>query len=107
IALRRTAAAPPAALRAWAERAAGRVQGLLEPLAVVEVDVTRDEALLRSGQPSRRGEALGYYAVLLPGTRAATVRRVNGAHGQRREQVRFALTHEVLARLAADLTADE
>lgn len=111
VALRRTTAVPAkdaaAALHAWADRAAGRVKGLLEPLAVVEVDPTRGEAMLRSNEPTRRGEALAYYEVLLKGAREATVRRFLGGTGQRREQVPFALTHEVLARLAADLTADE
>src|SRR5437588_11355779 len=59
---------PPAtadALRSWADRAAGRVTGLLEPLKVVEVDVTRREALLRSDEPAQRGPGLFYYDVLL------------------------------------------
>lgn len=111
LALRRAAVAPATdaavALRAWAERAAGRVKGLLEMLAVVEVDPTRGEALLRSNEPTQRGEAVAYYEVLLRGTPEAAVRRFKGGAGQRREQVAFALTHEVLARLAADLTADE
>src|SRR5262245_15112370 len=65
--LRRTtpAACGAAALRAWADRAAANVKGLLEALAVVEVDAARGEALLRSGDPSRRGEAVAYYEVRL------------------------------------------
>ena len=97
-----------AALKAWAERAAGQVKGLLEPLAVVEVDTQRNEALLRSGEPSRRGEGVAYYEILLKGTKEAVARRFQGAAaGGKRTQVPFTLTHEVLARFAADLTTDE
>jgi hypothetical protein len=107
--LRRTA--PPAAgwsVQAWAGRVAGRVTGLLEPLAVYEVDALRDEALLRSDEPAQRGEALFYYELLLKGSGEALLRRYRAAHnGQaRREQATFALTHEALAKLASDLTAD-
>src|SRR5262249_42277706 len=44
--LRRTAGAVPS-LDAWAHRIAERVNGLLEPLRVVEVDADRSEAQLR------------------------------------------------------------
>jgi hypothetical protein len=107
--LRRTT--PPTAcwsVQAWAERAASRVTGLLEPLKVYEVDSLRDEALLRSDGPAQRGEALFYYELLLRGSGEAVLRRYQAAHnGQaRREQATFALTHEALAKLATDLTAD-
>src|SRR5207244_339711 len=66
--LRRTGAAPAGAdLRAWADRAAARATGLLEPLKVVEVDGERREALLRSATPTARGERRLYYEVLLKG----------------------------------------
>ena len=112
MALRRTAPAvagdPAAALKAWAERAARNVKGLLETLAVVEVDAGRGEALLRSGDPSRRGEAVAYYEVRLKGTTDALVQRFQRATvGGKRSQVPFTLTHEVLARLATDLTDQE
>src|SRR5262249_50864391 len=112
LALRRNQAAavtdPAAALRAWAERTAKQVKGLLETLSVVEVDVGRNEALLRSGDPARRGEAVSYYEVRLKGTSEALVQRFKGAtNGGKRTQVPFTLTHEVLARFAADLTDDE
>ena len=107
--LRRTS--PPAggwSVGAWAERAAGRVTGLLEPLEVLEVDTLRDEALLRSDEPAHRGEQLFYYELLLKGSGEALLRRFQAApNGQaRRQQVTFALTHEALAKLASDLAAD-
>ena len=59
-----------AALRAWADRIAGRARGLLEPLKVIEVDAERDEAILRSDTPAAQGEDRFYYEVHLKGTRA-------------------------------------
>src|SRR5262249_54577542 len=95
-------------LQAWAERIAGRVTGLLEPLKGHEVEGLRNEALLRSDTPARRGEKLAYYEVLLRGTTEAIVRRYHGTHDSaaKREQVAFPLTHEALAKLASDLAAD-
>jgi hypothetical protein len=106
--LTRTGSAPEGAtLRAWADRVAGRVAGLLEALQVIEVDDTRAEALVRSNEPRRRGETVSYYEILLRGTREALVRRYQAAaQAGRRDQVPFALTHEVLAQFAADLTAE-
>src|SRR5215470_8087547 len=76
LAVRRTAEAPAGeTLRGWAERIAGRVVGLLEPLKVHEIDAERNEGVLRSVAPSQRGESLFYYEVLLYGTSAATVHR--------------------------------
>jgi hypothetical protein len=96
-------------LRAWADRAAGRARGLLEMLKVIEVDAERDEAILRSDTPTAKGEDRYYYEVHLKGTGLADVRRYRGslAATGKREQVAFALTHEALARLAADLTAEK
>src|SRR5438105_2288867 len=53
--------APPGLdLAGWADGIARRVTGLLESLRVVEVDVPRNEALLRSDQPTQRGQAVIY-----------------------------------------------
>ena len=95
-------------LRGWAQAVANRVTGLLEPLKVVEIDTVRNEGLLRSSAAAQRGDRLFYYEVLLRGTRGAVVRRyqANQAGAGPREQVAFALTHEALAKLAADLSAD-
>jgi hypothetical protein len=94
-------------LESWAEGVAGRVTGLLEPLQVLEIDVQRNEALLRSNEPTRRNADLHYYEVLLKGTRAAQVRRYQAKPDKgHRQQVPFVLTHEVLAKLARDLAAD-
>jgi hypothetical protein len=105
LSLTRTAE-PPAGLtlRGWATAVADRVSGLMEPLSVYEVDDSRHEAVLRSDAPAKKGEALAYYEVRLHGLGKAVVRRfaaTKAAPG--RTQVAFALTHEVLAKLAGDV----
>jgi hypothetical protein len=93
-------------LESWAKGIGSRVTGLLEPLQILEIDVERNEALLRSNEPTRRSADLFYYEVLLKGTQAASVRRYRGnPGGGHREQVAFVLTHEVVAKLVADLAA--
>lgn len=104
--LSRTGATPPGlTLRSWADQTAKRVTGLLEPLAVHEVDDARGEAILRSQTPAQRGGQLSYYELRLRGTAAATLGRYQASHvpGSHREQVGFGLTHEVLARVAEDI----
>jgi hypothetical protein len=110
--LRRAAPLPggdAAALRAWGDRVAARARGLLESLKVIEVDAELDEAILRSDSPAAKAEDRFYYEVHLRGTGQAGVRRYRGslAATGKREQISFALTHEALARLAADLTAEK
>jgi hypothetical protein len=97
-----------AALSAWAQRVASRVTGLLEPLRVVEVEAQRLVAQLRSQSPIARDEQEYYHEVLLHGAGTASVRRYQAATpGQPRQQVAFAVTHEALAKLAGDLTAEK
>jgi hypothetical protein len=97
---------PPAGmtLKSWAEAVAVRVTGLMEPLKVHEVDDTRSEAVLRSEAPAKKGDALAYYEVRLHGRGKAVVRRFKASKAAAgREQVAFALTHEVIAKLAGDV----
>jgi hypothetical protein len=95
-------------LRAWANRTANRVTGLLEPLCIVEVDTDRSEAQLRSQKPTVRGSHRAYYELMLTGGGDATLRRyqVSQESAQHREQVAFALTHEALAKVAADIASE-
>src|SRR5262249_25800697 len=67
--------APGDTLAAWADRVAKRVTSLLEPLKVLEIDVERNEALLRSEQSASRDNMLSYCEVILKGTKTATLRR--------------------------------
>lgn len=103
--LARTAPAPDGlTLRAWADGIAKRATGLLEPLKLLEVDADRGEALLRSEAPAKKGERVAYYEVRLFGLDRATVRRFAADRtASGREQIAFALTHEVLAKLAGDI----
>ncbi len=96
-------------VQAWADRIAGRVTGLLEPLKVIEVDVPKDEALLRSTNPTEKNDEVFYYEVRLRGTSQATLQRYQHRQqsGKKRLQVPFALTHETLAKFAADVTAEK
>jgi hypothetical protein len=105
--LQRVVAAPAEiTLQRWANDVAKRVTGLLEALWVLEIDAQRNEALLRSNEPSRRKGDLFYYEVLLKGTQTANVRRYQASPGGgRREQVPFVLTHEALAKFVGDLAA--
>jgi hypothetical protein len=95
-------------LRQWADRITGRVTGLLEPLKLIEVDATRAEAILRSETPANRGKSVEYYEVLLRGRQSATLKRYKAPRSDsgKRRAVPFALTHEAIAKLADDLTAE-
>ena len=99
------AGAKPESVGAWADGVAGRVRGLLEGLKVIEVDSTRDAAVLRSAPPAASGGVRKYYEVQLDGTGTATVRRYQADRdaGTPRESVGFALTHEVAGRLVEDI----
>ena len=107
VGLQRSGAEPAegATLRSRAEGIAKRVTGLLEPLRLIEVDEPRQEAILRSTAPAHRGDEVLYYEVHLYGLDRAVVRRFETSPktSNRREQVPFALTHEVIAKLADDL----
>jgi hypothetical protein len=88
----------------WAAKSTDRVGGLMELLKIVEIDVDRKEAQIRSTTPLVRGDKGYYYELLLRGLGVAVLRRyqtLQGAAG--REQVAFALTHEALGKLVGDL----
>ncbi len=95
----------PANVQAWATGVADRVSGLLEDLKVIEVDAERGEAVLRSDDPTKNGATVAYYEVVLTGTDTANVARyqANRTAGTKREQIPFALTHEVVAKLVGDI----
>ncbi len=101
-----TVAGPPVeSVGAWAAGVAGRVRGLLEDLKVIEVDTTRDAAVLRSAEPAVSGGVRRYYEVQLDGNGTASVNRYQADRdaGTPREAIGFALTHEVTARLVEDI----
>ena len=93
-------------VQAWASRAAARISGLMEPLKVVEIDAALQEAQLRSETPRERGDRRFYYELLLSGLGTATLRRYQSLNGGgKREQSAFALTHEALTKVVADIAA--
>jgi hypothetical protein len=76
----------------------------MEPLKVHEVDDLHGEAELRSAAPVKKGTDLAYYEVRLNGLTTAVVRRFTASKLESgRDQVPFALTHEVIAKLAGDI----
>ena len=93
-------------LRGWGDRVARRVNYLMEPLVVVEVDAQGGEVEIRSQSPTPRGQLRSFFEVRL-GT-AGTLRmhrlRFDAADG-RRHAAPFQLSREVLERLADDLPA--
>lgn len=98
----------PAETRPLADQAhhiASKVTGLMEPLRLIEVDSARNFAQLRSDTPSQRGDTRAYYEVLRHTDGHTTLRRFETTQGGKRRQVAFALTHEILVKLVADLTA--
>jgi hypothetical protein len=97
---------PPAGLTLseWATGAAARVSGLMEPLAVHEIDQTSGVAILRSVAPAKKGEAVAYYEVQVNGLTSGVVRRFQASKSAPgRTQVSYALTHEAIAKLAGDI----
>lgn len=95
-------------VRDWAERIAKRASGLLESLRVHEVDDQRNEAILRSQSPSKKGSKAQYYEIHLSGNEVATMKRfaADTNAGTRREQIAFSLTNEVIGKLSEDLIAE-
>lgn len=91
--------------RSWANCIASRVSGLREDLKLIEVDSLRNQAILRSEDPSAKGDSVQYYEIVLDGESRATVQRfqANRLLGTRREQIAYALTHETLADLVCEM----
>ncbi len=102
--LNRSGGSPDFSIKEWANSVADRVGGLLEEIKLHEVDSGRNEAILRSVAPTRKGDQVAYYEVRLVGINSASVRRFSAAKAVTgREQIAFALTHESLAKLAGDI----
>jgi len=108
LSLSRTAPLEGVDLEARAKRIAGRTTGLLEPLHLIETDPQAATALLRSDNPTKRGEDLFYYELLLHQGGGCSLKRYQASQqlGSRRQAVPFNLTHESLGKLIGDLTAE-
>lgn len=94
--------------RAWADQIAARPSGLLEPLRVLEADAGKNEAILRSAEPAKKGDEIRYFEVHVQGGEKAEVHRYKASRqpGVRREAVPFPMTHEALGKLASGLAGD-
>ena len=89
-------------LKQLAKALAERVQYLLEPLALIEVDPEGATVQLRSATPAQVENARAYYEVLAkPGT--LHVCRYVTRPSAARELTSMHLTHEQLTRLLADV----
>ncbi len=97
-------------MRQWAERLVKRISSLLEPLQVLEIDTTKNQALLRTAMPAQHHDKPAYFEMILDGTTSAVLRRYQAAsvdaettQTTRRQQQTFALTNEGLLKLVADI----
>ena len=98
----RTGPAPAGgSVREWAESIAAKPAGLPEKLAIHEIDTDSGVAVLRSAEPTRKGDSVGYYEATLTGTDEAKLRRytANTADRTPREPAPFVLTHETIAKV--------
>jgi hypothetical protein len=99
---REGAPGPDQPLAERASQLANRVTGLLEPLRVLEVGET---AQLRSAAPTRRGDEVAYYEILVQDNGATVQRYQASLETTGRQAVPFCLTHEALGKLVEDITA--
>lgn len=91
-------------LQAWGDRLARKVNYLMEPLVVLEVDAQGGEVELRSQSPTPRGQLKSYYEVRLNKSGTLRLDRMTfDAADRRRRPSQFQLSREVLERLADDL----
>jgi hypothetical protein len=92
-------------LKSWSNSLAKRMTGLMEPLKVIEIDEHRGEAILRSDEPTTRGDRKAHFEVRLLGTRRATLVRFAAEvePTARRQQISFTLTRESIGKLVDDV----
>lgn len=96
----------PRSLNAWGERLSTRLTYLMEPVGILETDAGAGEVLLRSREPSRRGDARNYYEIRLRGDGTCRVGRFAFDEAERRRApARCHFTREVVERLADDIAA--
>ena len=95
-------------VRGWAELIVAKPAGLPEKLAIHEIDGDGGTAVLRSAEPTRKGDSVGYYEATLTGNDEAKLRRytANTAERTPREETPFVLTHETIAKVAEVLTGE-
>lgn len=91
-------------LRTWADRLVSRVNYLMEPLVVLEVDTHAGAADVRSAAPSKREGTRTYYKFLLNHNSTIQLIRVLFRESDRTsEAIPFQLTTEAIERLVEDM----
>jgi hypothetical protein len=94
------------AIKSWGDRISSRVNYLMEPLKVVEIDTDEGEVQLRSKTPTTRADRRTYYEIRLSQQGMLHLSRFTFDESTRkRSAVNCHLTREVLERLADDLVA--
>jgi len=94
--------------KSWANGIASRPSGLLEPLRLLEADKGKNEAVVRSAQPAKKGDEVRYYEVHVQGAEKAELHRYKASNqpGAKREAIPFPMTHEAIGQLASGLSGE-
>ena len=94
------------ALNEWGSRLSSRINYLMEPLKVLEIDAGGGEVQIRSQSPTARSAERGYYEMRLFREGLLRMQRFTFDEATRqRRQSPCQLTREVLERLADDIAA--
>jgi len=94
-------------LKKWAEQLSRRITYLLEQIGPLEYDEPAGQVLIRSTPPSQLSNGTQYYEILLQSHQGGrfTLQRYESTKGQPgRRQAPLTTTHEVLLKLADDLS---
>ncbi|MGF1579851.1 MAG: hypothetical protein ACFCD0_10850 [Gemmataceae bacterium] len=96
-------------LQEWAEAVCQRASSALEPMNVIEIDVPRKEAILRSATPITQDDKIFYFEIFLRGTRDVTFKKFEArfASNFKRQQVSFVLTHDAVAKVLSAIVGAE
>ncbi len=101
----RLAGATREQLHAVGEKLAARLNYLLEPIGVVEVDPQNLIVQLRSSPPQRDDNGSAYYELLVRCGGEIRLTRYSKPTGQARTEIPACVTREVFSRLAEDFSA--
>ncbi len=96
-------------LQQWAEAVCERASSALEGMTLIEVDKTREEAVIRSSAPATQDDKLYYFELFLRGTRDVTLKKFEArfASNAKRQQVPFVMTHDAVAKALSAIVGAE
>lgn len=93
-------------LKAWAEQICRKVNYLLEPIGVLELDPESQQVLVRSAVPAKSAEQTAYYEILIAAPGRLCLRRyTRPVHSSQPQPCDLQLTQEVLLKLVDDIIA--